>query len=137
MAFPQLFICRNQNRNTVDHFRETMEQNFDPGKNLANATSPTPDQLKAMQALARMREQADRSNMGFAGSFITESGYHYSISNLDEDDIQEQVVDFLVRLKIKETFDFGQIQRYYKIIQTEEGVKIEVINEDPFDFDTP
>lgn len=110
-----------------------MEQDLDPQKDLARATSPTADQLKAMQALARMREQADRSDMGFAGSFVTEDGYHYSISNLSEDDIQKKTVDFLVRLRIREMFDFGAIQKYYKIVQTDEGVRVEVCNEDPFE----
>lgn len=133
MDHQRFFICRNQNRGTVDRFNEAMRQDLDPQKDLARATSPTADQLKAMQTLARMREQADRSSMGFAGSFVTEDGYHYSITNLNEDDIQVKTVDFLVRLRIKETFDFGVVQKYYKIVQTDEGVRVEVCNEDPFE----
>jgi hypothetical protein len=107
-----------------------MHQELDPEKNLANCLSPTPNHLRAMKSLARMREQADRSDMGFAGSFVTEEGYHYSVTNLPEDDIQRQTVDYLVKLKLNGDFNPVQIPKYFRIVSTDEGVQIQVINED-------
>ena len=135
MWIPRFNLCRNQNKNTIDRFREAMEQGLDPNKNLANATSLNPNHLFAMKALSRMREQADRSDMGFAGGFVTENGYHYTISNLENDDIQKKAVDYLVKLKIKETLEMSDLEKYFKIVQTEDGVQIQIIS-DAFEDDS-
>lgn len=125
----QLRICRNQNRIIVDQFCEAMQRDLDPNKNLANTDAISSSHLFAMKALARMREQADRADMGFAGSFITENGYHYSISNLENDDIQKQVVDYLVKLKIDENLDIQDLQKYFRIVETADGVQIQIISD--------
>ena len=63
------------------------------------------------------------------------NGYHYTISNLENDDIQKKAVDYLVKLKIKETLEMNDLEKYFKIVQTEDGVQIQIIS-DAFEDDS-
>jgi uncharacterized protein (DUF1015 family) len=101
-------------------------KNLDPDKNLANQQSVQANHLKAMKFLAMARETADRSNMSFFGSFVTADGHHYSITNIDEDKIEQQTIQYLIDFKLSEIFNLNEIQQKLKIVSTKEGIQLQI-----------
>jgi hypothetical protein len=122
-------IFRHRNRVVVDQFMEHAKEEFDPQKNLANQSSISAEHLKIMQSLARMRETADRSDMGFFASFVTPEGYHYSTSNLEGESTEEEEVQYLVKLMVDHNYQLGEMYQRIQIVQTEEGIQLRLIDE--------
>lgn len=132
MNLPCFHIFRHRNKVLVDQFMEHYSQDLDPDKNIANQKSINPTHLKGMKALARMREEADRSDMSFFGSFVTEEGYHYSVTNIDQADLDKKLVQYLVQFQLGEDFDLTDLQRRLKVVETNEGIQLQI--RDEFEF---
>jgi hypothetical protein len=130
MKSPCFHIFRHQNKVLVDQFMENHKKDLDPNKDLANQESINPKYLKAMKFLARSRETADRSGMGFYGSFVTDDGYHYSVTNIDSHIVEQKMIDYLINFKLTEDFDLSEFMNRLRVIQTSEGVKME-LTDDP------
>jgi uncharacterized protein (DUF1015 family) len=126
MHSPCFHIFRHRNGVLVDQFMEHHIKNLDPNKNLANQQSIQANHLKAMKFLAMARETADRSNMSFFGSFVTADGHHYSITNINEDEIEQKTIQYLIDFKLSETFDLNAIQQNLKIVSTDEGIQLQI-----------
>ena len=129
MKSPCFHIFRHQNKVLVDQFMENHKRNLDPNKDLANQETINPKYFKAMKFLARSRETADRSGMGFYGSFVTDDGYHYSITNIDSHIVEQKMIDYLINFKLTEDFDLSDFMNRLRVIQTSEGVKMELTDE--------
>lgn len=84
-----------------------------------------------MRALADMRETADRSNMGFFGGFITPEGYHYSISNIDPNNLIDSRYQLPIEnfIRIDENFKITEIYKKMKIVSTSEGIQLRLTDE--------
>ena len=108
---------------------ETHNNSLDPNKNLANQKSINTNHLKAMKFLARSREAADRSKMSFFGSFVTDDGYHYSVTNIHQDEIDRKTVQYLIDLQLNENFDLDEVQQRLQIVETNEGVQMRITDE--------
>jgi uncharacterized protein (DUF1015 family) len=126
MHSPCFHIFRHRNGVLVDQFMKHHIENLDPNKNLANQQSIQANHLKAMKFLAMARETADRSNMSFFGSFVTADGHHYSITNINEDEIEQKTIQYLIDFKLSETFDLNAIQKNLKIVSTDEGIQLQI-----------
>lgn len=129
MTYPCFYIFRHRNTIVVDQFMDHHIQDLDPDKNIANQKSINPIHLKGMKALARMREEADRSNMSFFGSFITEEGYHYSVTNIHQEDIDKKFVQYLVQFQLVEGFDLTELQKKLRVVETNEGIQLQIRDE--------
>lgn len=131
MAAPQIHIFRHHNPILVDQFMEHFQSDLDPKKNLSYQTSINPQYLKVMRALADMRETADRSNMGFFGGFITPEGYHYSISNIDPNNLIDSRYQLPIEnfIRIDENFKINEIYKKMKIVSTAEGIQLRLTDE--------
>ena len=44
--------------------------------------------LAAMRLVAHLKEQADKSGVGFIGGFVAPNGEKFIMSNMDDDDMQ-------------------------------------------------
>ena len=44
--------------------------------------------LEAMQLVAKMKESADKYEIGFIGGFVDANGEKFIMTNMDEDDVQ-------------------------------------------------
>lgn len=131
MSAPQIHIFRHRNPVLVDQFMEHFQSDLDPKKNLSNQTSINPQYLKVMRVLADMRETADRSNMGFFGGFITPDGFHYSISNIDPNNLIDSQYQVPIEnfIKINENFKITEIYKKMKIVSTSEGIQLRLTDE--------
>jgi hypothetical protein len=129
MTLPCFYIFRHHNAVLVDQFMENHNNSLDPNKNLANQQSINANHLKAMKFLARSREAADRSKMSFFGSFVTDKGYHYSVTNINQDEIDRKTVQYLIDLQLNESFDIDQVQQRLQIVETNEGVQMRITDE--------
>ncbi len=129
MTLPCFHIFRHHNAVLVDQFMETHNNSLDPNKNLANQKSINANHLKAMKFLARSREVADRSKMSFFGSFVTDDGYHYSVTNINQDEIDRKTVQYLIDLQLNENFDLDEVQQRLQIVETNEGVQMRITDE--------
>jgi len=49
--------------------------------------------LQAMQLVAKMKEKADRMGVPFIGGFITPTGEKFTMTNIDDDDINKYLPD--------------------------------------------
>lgn len=131
MSQPQIHIFRHHNKVLVDQFMEHFRSDLDPRKNLAEQTSINPAYLKIMRALADMRATADRSNMGFFGGFITPDSSHYSISNVDPNNLIDSQYQLPIEnfVKIDESFTINELYKKLKIVSTPEGVQLRLTDE--------
>ena len=131
MSAPRIHIFRHRNPILVDQFMEHFQSDLDPKKNLSNQTSINPQYLKVMRVLADMRETADRSNMGFFGGFITPDGFHYSISNIDPNNLIDSQYKVPIEnfIKIDENFKMNEIYKKMKIVSTPKGIQLRLTDE--------
>ena len=51
--------------------------------------------LAAMRLVAQLKEQADKSGVGFIGGFVAPNGEKFIMSNMDDDDMQMLLPDEL------------------------------------------
>ncbi len=108
---------------------ENHNNSLDPNKNLANQQSINATHLKAMKFLARSREAADRCKMSFFGSFVTDEGYHYSVTNINQDEIDRKTVQYLIDFQLNDNFDVNKAHQNLKIVSTDEGVQMRIVND--------
>jgi hypothetical protein len=89
----KLFIHRNRNKILSRSYMANLSSNFnDPSNNLADQNQFSLEHLKAMQIIAKMKEAADKAGAGFVGGFVTATGQHFLMSNVDQDDAQYQAI---------------------------------------------
>lgn len=131
MGTPQIHLFRHRNVILVDQFMENFRSDLDPRKNLANQTAVNATYLKVMKALAGMRETANRSEMGFFAGFVTPEGFHYSISNVDPNNIVENDSQLAPEnyINIDESFTINEIYKKLKIVSTPEGIQLRLTDE--------
>lgn len=129
MTLPCFHIFRHHNAVLVDQFMENHNNSLDPNKNLANQQSINATHLKAMKFLARSREAADRCKMSFFGSFVTDEGYHYSVTNINQGEIDRKTVQYLIDFQLNDSFDIDKAHQNLKIVSTEEGVQMRIVND--------
>ena len=131
MGTPQIHLFRHSNVVLVDQFMEHFRADLDPRKDLANQTVVNETYLKVMKALAGMRETANRSEMGFFGGFITPEGYHYSISNIDPNNLIDSHSQLPIEnfIKIDESFTINEIYKKLKIVSTPEGIQLRLTDD--------
>ena len=108
---------------------ENHNNSLDPTKNLANQQSINTTHLKAMKFLARSREAADRCKMSFFGSFVTDEGYHYSVTNINQDEIDRKTVQYLIDLQLNNSFNIDKAHQNLKIVATDEGIQMKITND--------
>jgi len=51
--------------------------------------------LAAMRLVARMKESADKSGIGFIGGFVSPDGEKFVMTNIEDDDFQQLLPDEL------------------------------------------
>lgn len=51
--------------------------------------------LAAMRLVARMKESADKSGIGFIGGFVSPDGEKFVMTNMEDDDFQQLLPDEL------------------------------------------
>ncbi len=51
--------------------------------------------LAAMRLVARMKESADKSGVGFIGGFVSPDGEKFVMTNMEDDDFQQLLPDEL------------------------------------------
>ena len=131
MGTPQIHIFRHHNEVLVDQFMEHFQSDLDPRKNLANQISVNATYLKVMKALAGMREAANRSEMGFFGGFITPEGFHYSISNINPNNLIDSHYQLPIEnyINIDESFTIDELYKKLKIISTPEGIQLRITDD--------
>lgn len=131
MIAPQIHIFRHHNPIVVDQFMENFRSDLDPSKDLSNQTTINPKYLKVMRTLADMRETADRSNMRFFGGFITPEGFHYSISNIDPNNLIDSHYQVPIEnfIEIDESFTINEIYKKLKIVSTPKGIELRLTDE--------
>jgi hypothetical protein len=108
---------------------ENHNNSLDPNKNLANQQSINTVHLKAMKFLARSREAADRCKMSFFGSFVTDEGYHYSVTNINQNEIDRKTVQYLIDLQLNDSFNIDKAHQNLKIVATDEGIQMKITND--------
>jgi hypothetical protein len=120
---PQLFLFRNRNKFITSNYMNSIESNrSEPDKDLANQYQHSMEHLKAMQVIAKMKEAADRSGAGFVGGFVTASGQHFIMSNVDQDDLQYQVIK--EQLEMTAQSKKQPTKNQIKIIESEDGIQL-------------
>ena len=97
----------------------------DESKDLSKADSLTQQQLQAMQAVARMKEAADRCGAGFVGGFITPTGERFMMSNVEEGDAQHDAIIEKLNAIQQERYEALQqqtnIERLRRMLEEFEG----------------
>jgi hypothetical protein len=69
-----------------------------------------------------MKEAADRSGAGFVGGFVTATGQHFIMSNVDQDDLQYQVIK--EQLEMTAQSKKQPTKNQIKIIESEDGIQL-------------
>jgi hypothetical protein len=80
----RFFLHRNKNKAKAKQTYDRVKQN---ANQLTPQDSYSPDVLKAMQTVIRMKEAADKSGAGFVGGFLLPDGKQFIVSNVSESDV--------------------------------------------------
>ena len=120
------FIHRNKNKQLIRTIMKSIEWDAnDESKDLSKADSLTQQQLQAMQAVARMKEAADRCGAGFVGGFITPTGERFMMSNVEEGDAQHDAIIEKLNAIQQERYEALQqqtnIERLRRMLEEFEG----------------
>ena len=69
--------------------------------------------------------------MGFFGGFITPDGFHYSISNIDPNNLIDSQYQVPIEnfIKIDENFKINEIYKKLKIVSTPKGIQLRLTDE--------
>ena len=67
--------------------------NDSPKPRIPNALAP--QKLEAMQYIARLKESADKYDVGFIGGFVDANGEKFIMTNMNEDDAQALIPENL------------------------------------------
>jgi hypothetical protein len=118
-------IFRHQNKVLVEQFLNNVYEEVDPDKDLSTSGMLSLEHLQAMQHLARMRKSADDAGMGFAATFVTPTGFHYTTTNLPGG---YQLDDFVQQLLLM-PFNDDSIEGVLRLVETEDGIQLQIISE--------
>jgi hypothetical protein len=118
-------VFRHQNKVLVEQFLNNIYENRNPEKDLSTSGMLSPEHLRAMQHLAKMRKAADDAEMGFAATFITPAGFHYTTTNLPGG---YQLEDFVQQLLLM-PFNDNSTKGVLRLVETEEGIQLQIISE--------
>jgi hypothetical protein len=118
-------VFRHRNPVLVEQFLLNSTEGFDPRKILSPHQSLTAQQLKAMQTFAAMRQTAEDADMCFAATFVTESGHHYTVTNLPGVERKDNILQYLLSVPFGEESTEGCI----RLVETEEGVQLQIVSD--------
>ena len=118
-------IFRHHNKVLVEQFLDNLNETLDSKQSLNHSKTPTTQQLKAMQSLAQMREIADSNGMGFAASFVSPDGSHYTTTNLPNVNYDNFIIQHLLSVPFVENDQKGRVQ----LVETTDGVQLQIIPE--------
>ena len=118
-------IFRHHNKVLVEQFLDNLNETLDSNQSLNHSKTPTTQQLKAMQSLAQMREIADSNGMGFAASFVSPDGSHYTTTNLPNVNYDNFIIQHLLSVPFVEDDQKGRVQ----LVETTDGVQLQIIPE--------
>lgn len=118
-------VFRHRNPVLVEQFLLNSTEGFDPRKILSLHQSLTAQQLKAMQTFAAMRQKAEDADMCFAATFVTESGHHYTVTNLPGVERKGNILQYLLSVPFGEESTEGCI----RLVETEEGVQLQIVSD--------
>ena len=94
-------------------------------KRWSSAQCVSPRHLKVMHSFAQMREAADNAGMGFAATFITDEGYHYTATNLPGVEEMDNIIQYLLSEPLGEDAAEGCIS----LVETENGIQLQIIED--------
>jgi hypothetical protein len=118
-------IFRHHNNVLVEQFLNHLHQGLDPSKDLSRDQSVNPQHLKTMYTFAQMRQAADNAAMGFAATFITETGYHYTNTNLPGVGEEDSVLQYLLSIPFGEEVTEGCL----RLVETQDGVQLQIVED--------
>ena len=72
-----------------------------------------------------MRQAADNTAMGFAATFITDGGYHYTATNLPGVEEADSILKYLLSVPFAEELTEGCL----RLVETQEGVQLQIISD--------
>ena len=116
-------VFRHRNPVLVEQFLINSTEGFDPRKILSPHQSLTAQQLKAMQTFAAMRQTAEDADMCFAATFVTESGHHYTVTNLPGVERKDNILQYLLSVPFGE----GSTEGCIRLVETEDGVQLQIV----------
>jgi hypothetical protein len=118
-------IFRHHNNVLVEQFLNHLHQGLDPSKDLSRDQSISPQHLKTMYTFAQMRQAADNAAMGFAATFITETGYYYTTTNLPGVGEEDSVLQYLLSIPFGEEVTEGCL----RLVETQDGVQLQIVKD--------
>ena len=119
-------IFRHHNNVLVEQFLTTLHQDLDPNKRLDGTQSLSQQQLKTMHSFAQMRQIADNAAMGFAATFITDAGYHYTTTNLPGVEEADSILQYLLSVPFSEEVTKGCL----RLVETRDGIQLQIVDND-------
>lgn len=118
-------IFRHHNNVLVEQFLASLHQDLDPDKRLDVTQSLSTQHLKAMHSFAQMRQVADDAAMGFAATFITDSGHHHTTTNLPGVEEAVDILQYLLSVPFAGEVSKGCL----RLVETQEGVQLQIISD--------
>jgi hypothetical protein len=117
-------IFRHHNNVLVEQSLYNLYQMLDPEKRWSSEQCVSPRHLKVMHSFAQMREAADNAGMGFAATFITDEGYHYTATNLPGVEEVGNIIQYLLSEPLGEDAAGGCI----RLVETRDGVQLQIVS---------
>lgn len=118
-------IFRHRNNVLVEQFLNNVHQGLDSTKSLSINQGVSLCHLKVMQSFAQMRQAADDAGMGFAATFVTDDGHHYTMTNLFDSMPSETVLQYLLSVPYFEEAIDGCL----RLVETQEGVQLQILTD--------
>jgi len=97
---------------------------LDPEKRWSSEQCVSPQHLKVMHSFAQMREAADNAGMGFAATFITDDGHHYTATNLPGVAEVANIIQYLLSEPLGEDAAGGCI----RLVETRDGIQLQIVS---------
>lgn len=119
-------IFRHHNNVLVEQFLTGLHQDLDPNKRLDGTQSLSRQHLKTMHSFAQMRQIADEAAMGFAATFITDGGYHYTTTNLPGVEEADNILQYLLSVPFGEEVTNGCL----RLVETRDGIQLQIVGDD-------
>lgn len=116
-------IFRHRNNVLVEQFLNNLNENLNPTKRLSSEECISPRHLKTMHSFAQMRQAADDAEMGFAATFITDDGYHYTTTNLPGVAEEESILQYLLSVPLGE----DDAEGYIRLVETQDGIQLQIV----------
>lgn len=118
-------IFRHRNNVLVEQFLNNVHQGLDSTKSLSVNQGVSLRYLKVMQSFSQMRQAADDAGMGFAATFVTDDGRHYTTTNLFDSMPSETVLQCLLSVPYFEEAIDGCL----RLVETQEGVQLQILTD--------